>query len=355
MPTRKPDTTQGFHPRLPSGKDVLGSSLSSVRLDGALEGSLLSPHLHQVLLGMARIRNAVSSFRLEGERVELDRARQVLETQQPESPAELGILQLAQAYREIAEGNLPEFSVAGIERAHRKLFHGVLEEGIVGQLKTRDNVITDVSGTFVKFEPTPAERAQKELESLLTWLRMTEGNHLPPVVGAVFFAEFEAIHPFPDGNGRLGRYLNIALLKRLGLNHAALVPLDTRFFRTSEHYYEYLATTNSGKDYALWTRYYSTELHKAYEAANRRGDLRKTLAQFKRPSTHAVLQWVLQGTGEWFHRGEYPNPRHLSGPALWGAFQELVKSGVLEERGEAKGREYRLRSTFLADVYGRLA
>ncbi len=355
MPTKKPDTSSGFDPPMPSGKAILSPSIAAVRLDGALERSVLSSQVHQVLLGMARIRNAVSSFRLEGERVELDRARQVLETQKPESEAERGVLQLARAYRQVAEGKLPEFSVKGVQEAHRLIFQGVLEDQLVGSLKTEDNAITDISGSIVKFEPTPSARTRQELESLFAWLRGVEDLHLPPVVAAIFFAEFEAIHPFPDGNGRVGRYLNVALLKRLGLKQSPLVPLDTRFFRTSERYYEYLATTNSGKDYLPWTRYYVGELEKAYEAANRRGDLRHTLAQFSRPSTRAVLTWVLQGSGAWFQRHDYPNPRRYSGPALWGAFQELAQAGVLEARGEAKGREYRLKPSFLADIYGRIA
>jgi hypothetical protein len=79
------------------------------------------------------------------------------------------------------------------------------------------------------------------------------------------------------------------------------------------------------------------------------------LARYSKPSTRAVLHWVLSGSGDWFQRGEYPNRRGYSGPALWGALRELVTGGVLEARGEAKGRQYRIKSDFLAEVYGRLA
>jgi Fic family protein len=355
MRTRKPDTTRGFHPRIPGTPDTVQPALSALRLDGGLDRSVLSPQLHQVLLGVARLRNAVSSFRLEGERVHLDRARDVLETGRPETNVERGILQLARAYRDVSAGKLPEFSLAGIERAHRELFAGVLDDALVGRYKTSANVITDVSETVVRFEPTPPERVRGELAALLAWLAEATGAGLPPVTAAIFFAEFEAIHPFPDGNGRLGRYLNVALLHKLGLRNSALIPLDTRFFRTSDRYYAALASTNTGKAYHLWTRYYARELHKAYEVAVGRGDLRGTLEQFSRRSTQSVLLWVLSGAGQWFHRGDYPNPRGYSGPAVWGALQELVRAGLLEERGAAKGREYRLKSGFLADVYGRMA
>lgn len=304
---------------------------------------------------MARIRNSVSSFRLEGEHVELDRAREVLATGNAETPSERGVLQLARAYRDVAENHLPEFSIAGFVAAHRRLFDGVLDPGIVGQIKTSPNTITDVTGTVVRFVPTPPDWVRAELTSLLRWLEGDASTLLPPVAAAIFFAEFESIHPFPNGNGRLGRYLNIALLRRLGLRNSALIPLDTRFFRTSDQYFDALATTNSGKSYFRWTRYYARELEKAYEVASRRGDLRATLARFSKPSTKKVLQWVVTGTGDWFHRGDYPNRPGYSEPALWAALTELVIAGVLEAQGEGSGRRYRLKAGFLAGVYIRLA
>ena len=82
-----------------------------------------------------------------------------------------------------------------------------------------------------------------------------------------------------------------------------------------------------------------------------RGDLNPILERFRRPSPHSVLRWVLEGSGAWFHSRDVPNPRRLSGPALWAAFPELVRSGILEARGEAKGREYRLRSDLLTKIY----
>ena len=355
MATDKTDTTRGFGPTVPAGPDIVAPAVASVRLDGRLDRSLLSPSLHQVLLGLARVRNAVSSFRLEGERVELDRAREVLESGKAENASELGVLQLSRSYADIARGRLPAFTISGILEAHRKLFDGVLEPEVVGRFKTVPNVITDPSETIVRFRPTPPDRVQAELTSLLRWIDGPARGGLPPVVASIFFAEFQAIHPFLDGNGRLGRFLNIALLRSLGLENSPLVPLDTRFFRTSDQYYEYLATSNTGRSYSLWSRYYVKELRKAYEMAARRGDLSGTLARFTRPSTRAMLRWVVTGTGDWFKRGEFHNRRGYSGPALWAALQELVRSDVLEERGAGKGREYRLRSGFLSDVYGRLA
>jgi Fic family protein len=351
---KKVDTSSEFRPRTPTGPDIHGPAVASIRLDGALDRSLLSPHLHQTLLGMARIRNAVSSLQLEGEPVELGQARQVVTSRKPGNSAERGVVNLASAYEDLANGKLPIFSLSGIRESHRRLFQGVLESNIVGELKKTQNAITDVTGTRTFFLPTPPERTGAEMDSLFRWLTGNTHSAFPPVVAALFFAEFQAIHPFADGNGRLGRYLNVALLYKLGLKNIPLVPLDTRFFRTSESYYECLASTNSGRDYHVWTRYYLRQLQRAYQIAVRRGDLATEVNRFSKNSTQGLLRWILLGSGEWFGRGDYPNRAGYSGPALWGALKELVAANVLEQRGAGKGRQYRLSSKFMASVYGRL-
>ena len=215
----------------------------------------------------------------------------------------------------------------------------------VGILKPEQNYIINTESGSLRFTPTPPERTEKELEALFAWLADSKFSLPAPVVASLFFAEFEAIHPFMDGNGRMGRLLNIAVCVALGLRKAALIPLDTRFFRTSEHYYEFLGTTKAGADYHHWARYYVGEMQEAYKAAAKQANLGPFVSKFSRESTRRVLRWVLQGTRAWFSRSDYPNPKRYSQPAIWSALDELCDAGVLEKTGEKRGgRRYRLRS-----------
>ncbi len=353
MPLEKRDTAAGFRPHLSVRDDTGRPALESIRLDGVLETRLLSPQLHRILLGMARVRNAVSSFRLEGETVELDRARKLIEGEAPTNPSEEGVLRLADAYSDLAESRLPEFSVDGLLSLHRRLFKGILQADWVGALKPKQNYIINAGSGAIRFTPTPPARTKAELESLFGWYDSSRFTQLPPVTASLFFAEFQAIHPFMDGNGRIGRLLNIAILKDLGCRRAPLIPLDTRFFRSSDHYYEFLGTTNSAEDYSMWARYFVQQVREAYKAAAKQANLGPLVTTFSRESTRRVLRWVLGGTGEWFRRGDYPNPNHYSQPALWAALDELKAAGILEAKGERRGRRYRLKSSSLADVYSR--
>jgi Fic family protein len=325
-----------------------------------LETRLLSPQLHQVLRATARVRNAVSSFRLEGENVALDRARELVEGRAPSTPSETGVLRLARAYSELGGNHTPPLTIDGVLDIHRRLFDGILfddrgaqRDDWVGVLKPAQNYILNEGSGTLRFTPTPPKRTERELAGLLAWYREARFSLLPPIVAALFFAEFEAIHPFMDGSGRVGRYLNLAILKDLGCVKSPLIPLDARFFRTSERYYETLGTTNSGADYYIWTRYFVHELESAYRAASQQANLAPSVSKFSRESTRRVLRWVLAGTGAWFGRGDYPNRSDYSQPALWAALDELRKAGILEAQGERRGRKYRLRSQFLAEVYAR--
>jgi Fic family protein len=353
MPLLKPDTSAGFRPRLGVNEDTGRPAVNCLRLDGVLETRLLSPKIHEILLGMSRVRNAVSSFRLEGETVELNRARELLEGRDPATPSELGVLKLAQEYSRVGSAKALALTVESLCDLHKRLFADVLPPEWVGVLKPRQNYILNAGSDSLRFTPTPPERTAGELEALFQWYRDNRYGLLPPITAALFFAEFQAIHPFLDGNGRIGRFLNIALLADLGCRRAPLIPLDTRFFRTSDHYYDFLASTNSGESYSLWTRYFVGEVETAYKTAAKQANLGPLVSRFSRESTRTLLRWVLSGDGGWFSRGEYPNPIKYSQPALWSALDELLKAGLLEARGEKRGRRYRLHSKFLADVYSR--
>jgi fido (protein-threonine AMPylation protein) len=350
MPALKPDTSQGFRPSVPSSEEIVRPANEVMRLDGRLEIRLLSTQLHQVVLGVARLRNAVSSLRMEGEVVEMDRARAVLDGRSPASPTEAGFLRLAKAYGGLARGVVPELSIRGIVRKHLELFDGVLAAAPAGQLKAEQNSIVNSGTGRPIFLPTPPDRVEAELTALLDWYRSDRFRFPAPVTAGLFFAEFQAIHPFGDGNGRIGRYLNSAILQDLGLKRISAVPLDLRFFRSSDHYDEMLATTHSGSNFSLWIRYFVKEVEHAYRLADRQANLGPVVNRFTRASTRSVLRWVLAGEGGWFRRGEFPNPGKFSAPSLWAALDELRKGGIVEARGERRGRAYRLNSQFLADL-----
>lgn len=344
----KPDTSKGFHPPLSPRRDISVPSLECVRADGRLEASVLSPALLQAMLRSARVRNIVSSVRIEGERVELARALEVLDTQRAVTPNERALLQLSRVYDRIARGESIPLTVPGVCSVHHEVFDGVLPVDQAGAIRHRRNAIVDGGSGRTVFVPTPPERVRPELEALFRWFRGNRVALPPPVLAGVFFAEFQAIHPFPDGNGRVGRILNLSILAELGLPKAPLVPVDSQFLRTQPAYFRRLATTNSGRQYESWLRYFIEQLLAAYRTAVSRSDLGETLEGFRSRAVRDLLTWALAGAGNWFRHGDFPNPSGFSVPAVTQALRKLTNSGILEAFGTHRGRRYRLSPTYLA-------
>lgn len=262
------------------------------------------------------------------------------------------MLRLSKAYGKLhAASKVPPLTLERIKTYHKEFFDGLLEEGPIGDFKKEPNGVKDkTTGQWVFFA-TPPEETAAELQVLLDWF-YGPAQALPPAVAAgLFFVEFEAIHPFTDGNGRLGRFLNLVALKQVGFENACLVPIDGRFFRSGPRYYESLAATNTGTNYHVWLRYYAKELRKAYEIASKRADLRTLLDQHTKRSTRSILEWVVSGDGSWFVHSDYPNGENYSATAVSIGLADLLKEGVLEHRGERRGRRYRLHPDFLRKLY----
>lgn len=157
MPTSRPDTSGGFHPTLQLSEGIVRPAGEVLRLDGRLETRLLSSQLQPVVQGMARLRNAASSLRIEGEIVDLDRARTVLDGRAPATPTEEGFLRLARAYEALGRGDALDLSIAGLTRKHRDLFQGVFAAAPVGTLKDQQNSIINAGTGRPVFLPTPPQ------------------------------------------------------------------------------------------------------------------------------------------------------------------------------------------------------
>ena len=86
---------------------------------------------------------------------------------------------------------------------------------------------------------------------------MHAADPLPPLVRAgLAHVQFETIHPFLDGNGRIGRLLIALLMEHWGLLNAPLLYLSVAFKRHRREYYERLGAVRTEGDWEGWTRFF---------------------------------------------------------------------------------------------------
>jgi Fic family protein len=126
-----------------------------------------------------------------------------------------------------------------------------------GELRTSQNWIGPSGSTLAmaSFVPPPPHEVPKALGDLEIFLHATD--QLPPLVRiALAHAQFETIHPFLDGNGRVGRLLNTFLLTECGILHEPVLYLSHFFKQHRQEYYEHLQAVRDRGAWEMWLAFF---------------------------------------------------------------------------------------------------
>jgi Fic family protein len=217
-----------------------------------------NPHL---LIRPYLLREALSSTRIEGTQASLADVFEAEASGEPPSADVEEVLNYIDALEwGLAQmGELP-LGARLIREMHRRLLAGVRgRERMPGQLRTTQNWVGDSGSTIetARFVPPPPE----ELPSLLTdWERYAhEDVEVPRLVqNALLHYQFETLHPFLDGNGRIGRLLSVFLLVEHGRLPAPLLYLSAYLERDRAHYYEALQAVRERGDALPWIELFLT-------------------------------------------------------------------------------------------------
>lgn len=141
--------------------------------------------------------------------------------------------------------------------AHRLLLDGVRGAGKQpGELRRSQNWIGGTRPGNAAFVPPPPERVPELLADLERFIHAEAGN-LPPLVKiALAHAQFETIHPFLDGNGRIGRLLIAALLEHWNLLAEPLMYLSGYLKQHQAEYYRRLSSIRTDGDWEAWVSFF---------------------------------------------------------------------------------------------------
>ena len=215
----------------------------------------------------AMSREAVTTSEIEGEVLDWASVQSSIRKQlglaadkRRAGPAEQGVAEMmVDLYRSFAAPLTEEMLVAW----HRMLMAGRPDLADIGRYRTAEEAMQIVSGALgepkVHFEAPPSSRVRTEMERFIEWFNRTapEGSDpLPALTRAgVAHLYFECIHPFEDGNGRIGRAIAEKSIAQ-SLGQPMLTALATTILARRRSYYE------------------------AFEAANRRNEITGWLAWF---------------------------------------------------------------------------
>jgi Fic family protein len=143
-----------------------------------------------------------------------------------------------------------------LNEAHRRLMRGVRgAHKRPGEVRGSQNWIGGTRPGNAAFVPPPPEELPTLLGELEGYLHAE--NDLPPLVRvALVHVQFETLHPYLDGNGRIGRLLITLLLEHFKLLSAPLLYLSLFFKRHRPEYYRLLGEVRSRGNWEAWTDFF---------------------------------------------------------------------------------------------------
>lgn len=158
---------------------------------------------------------------------------------------------------QLRDANGLPISVRLLCEAHRRLLDGARGAGKQpGELRRSQNWIGGTRPGNAVFVPPPPEYVPTLLSDMERFIH-DSATDLPPMVKvALIHAQFETIHPFLDGNGRIGRLLIAALFEYWGLLSEPLMYLSGYLKQHQAEYYRRLSAIRTEGDWESWVRFF---------------------------------------------------------------------------------------------------
>jgi len=206
-----------------------------------------------------RIRTIQGSLAIEGNTLTEAQITDILEGKRVVAPPkEIQEVRNAVAvYEHLTQWN--PHKASDLLKAHAMLMQGLLRSA--GHYRIC-NVGVMGSQEVVHIAP-PAARVTDLMQELFHWLTSTDLH--PLVASSIFHYEFEFIHPFEDGNGRMGRFWQTLLLSRWHAQFADL-PIESMIYARQSDYYQALNASTTGGDAAPFVAFMLQVIHSTLDS-----------------------------------------------------------------------------------------
>ncbi|KAF5293307.1 hypothetical protein FQR65_LT20094 [Abscondita terminalis] len=204
-------------------------------------------------------------------------------------------------------------SVTMLAELQGLLMRGTPQEDFSGRLRDRQVVIglregADPLGFPVhasRFVPAPASpELEIRLRDLTDWMRADHSSRIDPVVAAAMaHYQFETLHPFHDGNGRVGRYLVVLHLQMQGVLSEPTLTVSPWFEARRPDYYDRLLAVSTRGDWDAFVRFFARGIKAAADTTRQQmlalvrvqGQLTPQLnaSALRAKSAHALIEFAV--------------------------------------------------------------
>lgn len=329
--------------------DVNRASVELARLDGMLR--LIGEDSVKMLTRNLTLRESTSSSSIEGTRSTVDgifRSEKVKEQDEVLNRDNQEVLN----YRNALLRGFEQLPVGGkitadmIRDIHRILMDGVRGSNkSPGEFKTSQNAIGRVSDTLetAKMVPASPESVDHLIDNWIDYVNSDDVDTVEKVAMAHY--QFEAIHPFRDGNGRVGRLLSLMILRRDGLLRYPILYMSGYLNANRSEYIDLLYKVSTSDAIDDWVRFFVNGLNiqarstaATVEALLRYKD--RMIASAGNITEAHVIEMLFRNP--YITSTDVVDTLGISSPTANKVLDAMVSSGILSEvTGRKRNRLYR--------------
>ena len=251
-------------------------------------------------------------------------------------------------------GRREAISLTLLQDLHRTLLQGVRGgSDHPGQLKTRQNWIgpPGSSPATADYIPPPPDETLEAMNAMVAYIA-AEPEYPPLLRTALVHSQFETIHPFLDGNGRMGRLLVPLLLSQWEVHRRPVLYLSYYFLKNRDQYINRLQRVRDDGDWEGWVEFFLKGVMETSREASTTGRAILALRKEHASQVSRALSAGRAGNGQRFLELLYRQPvisvnalaRHLgvTFPTAGGLVADFVKLGLLTEfTGQKRNRFFR--------------
>ena len=272
-------------------------------------------------------------------------------------PAERGMAEMmVDLYRTFAS----PLTGKAMFRWHAMLLTGNRDSAVIGGYRRHGDPMQVVSGPLhkrkVHFEAPPSDRVPEEMKAFVAWFNDTAPNGKQPLAAltraGIAHLYFVCIHPFEDGNGRIGRAIAEKVLAQ-NLGQPSLIALAYMIERKRKNYYAALERNNKSNEITDWLTSFANTILEAQANTIKRLDFYLAKAKFYERMRGQLNERQEKVIARMFREGidgfkgglsaeNYIGITRASRATATRDLQDLVAKGALARTGERRHTRYHL-------------
>jgi Fic family protein len=276
-----------------------------------------------------KIKTIHSSLKIEGNTLTEDQVSAIIEDKKVLGPKKdiLEVINAIEVYDKLS--NFNALKETDFLKAHKLLMKGLIPEN--GKYRTQNVGIA--KGGKIEHVAPPYKNVPHLMKKLFDYLK--NDDDLMLIKSCVFHYEMEFIHPFTDGNGRMGRLWQTLILMKA---HALFefLPFETLIGKNQKEYYKVLSVCDKEGNSTLFIEFMLNVLYQSLADVSQ--EKQRAMTDSER------LNYFLSKTTEEFSRKDYMNVfKKISSATASRDLKRGIELGLLEKFGDKKLSTYRIK------------